>query len=53
MPKHQGKSDEGFSKAVENALKDFEGSGDFSVELKVNVSPNPGKISYLVTLTGP
>ena len=53
MATHHGKSDRGFKEAVENALEDFDGSGEFSVELTVSVSPNPGKISYQVTLTSP
>jgi hypothetical protein len=53
VPEHKGKSDKGFAQAVEDALKDVPGSGDFSVVLRVSLSPNPGKITYHVTLTGP
>lgn len=51
MAKHEGKSDQGFSQAVQDALKDVQGGGNFSVDLKVALSPNPGKITYQVTLT--
>jgi hypothetical protein len=51
--KHQGKADTTIEAAVEDALKGV-GSGDFTFELsKVSKSPNPGKITYHVTLTSP
>ena len=53
MAKHHGESDDGFSEAVAKALKDVKGSGNFNVDLKVTLSPNPGKITYQVTLTSP
>jgi hypothetical protein len=53
VAKHEGKSDKGFTGAVEDALKDVGGGGNFAVDLKVTLSPNPGKITYHVTLTSP
>jgi len=50
MPKHTGKSDEGFSEAVQEALKNVPGGGSFTVELEVTLSPNPGTINYIVRL---
>jgi hypothetical protein len=51
MASHKGESDDGFSEAVKKALKDVPGGGTFSVEQKVTLSPNPGRINYIVTLT--
>ena len=52
MPKHPGKSDKTIEDAVADALKSG-GRGDFAFELTKVSSPNPGKITYHVTLTGP
>lgn len=51
MAKHTGKSDQGFSQAVREALKNVPGGGTFTVEQKVELSPNPGTINFVVTLT--
>jgi hypothetical protein len=48
---HTGNSDQSFSQAVREALKDADGGGTFSVEQKVMLSPNPGAINFQVTLT--
>lgn len=49
--KHTGHSDQGFSQAVKDALKDVSGGGTFSVVQKVTLSPNPGAINFQVILT--
>lgn len=53
MAKHTGESEDGFSEAVKKALKDVKGGGTFTVEQKVTLSPNPGTINFIVTLTSP
>jgi hypothetical protein len=48
---YKGHSDQGFSQAVKDALKDVSGGGTFTVQQKVTLSPNPGAINFQVILT--
>jgi hypothetical protein len=48
---YTGKSKDGFSDAVKDALKDVDRGGKYSVEQEVTVSDNPGAINFIVRLT--